>query len=327
MKSKRRSHPLWLWLLLGLLGAALLAWALRAVPLADILAVLRQLDLGQLLLLFIVNIGIVLLMGLRWWLILAALGHRLPFLAIIRYRLAAFGVSYFTPGPHFGGEPLQVYFVRNKHGVPGSRALAAVSMDKVLELLVNFAFLAFGVALVLSSGLLPSRLLGSDLLRNAQPLFLVMTFTPLAYLLALQTGRRPLGWLARRLPERWAVALTNTESALAELVGRPRALLLALGASLLVWAALLFEYWLALRVLGLSLPLLQIIAILTASRIAMLAPTPGALGALEAAQVFALSALGFDPAYGISLSLLIRARDVFFGVFGIWWGGAGLRLW
>lgn len=322
MKDPRSSRPVWLWLLLGAIGAALLAWALRAVPLADILAVLRQLDLTQLLILFVVNIGIVLLMGLRWWLILAALGHRLPFLSITRYRLAAFGVSYFTPGPHFGGEPLQVYFVRQQHGVPGSRALAAISMDKVLELLVNFAFLALGLALVSRYGVL-----GAANLPGIGALATLLALLPLLCLGAIAFGLRPLARLARRLPERWATALTNTESALAELAQHPAAMLQALGASLLVWAALLFEYWLALNVLGLSLSPLQIIAVLTASRVAMLAPTPGALGALEAAQVFALSALGFDPAYGISLSLLIRARDVLFGVFGIWWGGAGLRLW
>jgi hypothetical protein len=31
--------------------------------------------------------------------------------------------------------------------------------------------------------------------------------------------------------------------------------------------------------------------------------------------------LGFDPAIGLSLSLLIRARDVLLGGLGLWWGG------
>jgi len=36
--------------------------------------------------------------------------------------------------------------------------------------------------------------------------------------------------------------------------------------------------------------------------------------------MFALSALGFSSALGISLSLLIRARDISFGLAGLWWG-------
>jgi hypothetical protein len=45
------------------------------------------------------------------------------------------------------------------------------------------------------------------------------------------------------------------------------------------------------------------------------------VGALEASQVLALGALGINPSTGISLSLLIRARDIALGGLGLWWGG------
>ena len=132
MDNKPRPRLSWLWWLLLGLALALLAWALRSVPLSDIAGVLRQLTGPQILILLLVNSGIVLLIGLRWWLLLRALGHRLPYIATTRYRLAAFAVSYFTPGPHFGGEPLQVLLVRQRHGVPAPAALAAVGMYKLL---------------------------------------------------------------------------------------------------------------------------------------------------------------------------------------------------
>jgi uncharacterized membrane protein YbhN (UPF0104 family) len=46
-------------------------------------------------------------------------------------------------------------------------------------------------------------------------------------------------------------------------------------------------------------------------------PVPAGLGALEASQVFALQALGYDAALGLSLSLLIRLRDLLFGGLGL----------
>jgi uncharacterized membrane protein YbhN (UPF0104 family) len=52
-------------------------------------------------------------------------------------------------------------------------------------------------------------------------------------------------------------------------------------------------------------------------RLAFLVPLPGGLGALEASQTFALAALGFQPALGIALSLLIRARDIILGAAGL----------
>ena len=62
---------------------------------------------------------------------------------------------------------------------------------------------------------------------------------------------------------------------------------------------------------------------MTATRLAFLTPLPGGLGALEAGQVLAMQTIGLDPALGISVSLLIRARDLAFGLAGM---GIGARL-
>jgi uncharacterized protein (TIRG00374 family) len=96
--------------------------------------------------------------------------------------------------------------------------------------------------------------------------------------------------------------------------------------SLVSWVAILVEFWLMLRVLGLNLTPIQVISTLTAARIAILLPLPGGLGTLEASQVLALGAFGLNPAAGISLSLLIRVRDVALGGLGLWWGGVKSRL-
>ena len=73
--------------------------------------------------------------------------------------------------------------------------------------------------------------------------------------------------------------------------------------------------------LGVSLTFDQTIVALTAARLAILFPLPGGLGALEASQVLAMTVLELNPAVGLSLSLLIRVRDVLLGSLGLWWGG------
>jgi uncharacterized membrane protein YbhN (UPF0104 family) len=106
----------------------------------------------------------------------------------------------------------------------------------------------------------------------------------------------------------------------------PLTLLQALLISLVSWIVIVGEYWLMLHLLGLDLTPVQTISALTAARIAFLLPLPGGLGTLEASQVLALGALGLNPAAGISLSLLIRARDVALGGLGLWWGGLRSQL-
>ena len=88
----------------------------------------------------------------------------------------------------------------------------------------------------------------------------------------------------------------------------------------MIWVFSVAEYGLTLRFLGASLSLPQILLALTAARLAFLTPIPGGLGALEAGQVFALSAMGFDPSLGISVAVVIRVRDVLLGSAGLVWG-------
>ena len=119
--SRARLISLIAWLAaLGLLG-----WILRQVPLTAVFLSLKQLQLGQIALLVLLNALVLTLLTSRWWLILWGLGYKLPFGMTMGHRLAAAGVSYFTPGPQFGGEPVQVLLVEKVHNVPRITAVSS----------------------------------------------------------------------------------------------------------------------------------------------------------------------------------------------------------
>lgn len=312
---------------LALLIILLFWWAWRDVSLFSLHETLRYLKTISLVILFIVNAAILMLFSSRWWLIVRALGHRIPYLTLAKYRLASFGVSYFTPGPQFGGEPLQVYLLKKRHNVPTETALASVSLDKILELLANFTFIALGILLVVWQGLFFQALSGLLILVSAGIVVIL-----LIYLFAMLLGKTPLAWIFGRLPLlRLDAPLLNTirqtlldaESQIGTFCRQqPRIILQATALSALIWLALLAEYALALRFFGLQTSLLNVLAIILFARLAFLTPLPGGLGALEAGQVFAMQVLGFDPILGVSISLFIRVRDSFFGLLGLWLGSA-----
>jgi uncharacterized membrane protein YbhN (UPF0104 family) len=102
---------------------------------------------------------------------------------------------------------------------------------------------------------------------------------------------------------------------------KPQMVLAASLFSLLTGGAMLLEYWVTLHFLGIQVTWLQAVAVMTAAMISFLFPLPGGLGALEASQVLAMTALGFSPALGLSASLLIRARDISLGGLGLILGG------
>jgi len=321
--------------------AIYLLWiTLRAVDLTAVWARLQQLQPQQLLLLLAVNVVVLATFSARWWLLLYAQGYVVPYFTLMAYRLATFAVSYFTPGPHFGGEPLQVYLVSARQGVPVSVSVAAVVLDKVLEMLANFAFLALGVVFVLRRQMLPDW--GQEALL-ATSLFLLLL--PASLLGALALGRHPVSGLLRGLDvagQRLAKARGRSLRSLVQTSvyttirqseeqstllcrAHPFILLLALAASAASWVAIIGEFWLMTHVLGLDLGFPEAITALLAARVAILLPLPAALGALEASQALAMRTLGLPAADGISLSILIRARDVLLGLVGLWI--AAVTLW
>lgn len=298
-----------LWLLVPLL----LWWAARGVSLGALAGALGRLTFPEAAAVAVVNMGLVLLMTARWWAVLRAQGQRPAFLSLVAYRLASFAVSFFTPGPQFGGEPLQVWLLSRRQGVPGALAAASVAVDRSLELVTNFAFLVVGAAAVGRLRLVPGgvgRLMSGSLL---------LLGLPLAYLGAAAAGRRPLsglldrlpGAVQRRLPSDLGWAVAEGEGLVTEFLRRrPAGLAAALGLSLVIWAGLIGEYLLMLHVLEIDLSPLGGLAALTAGRLALFTPLPGGLGALEASQVLALEALGRARAEALALGVLIRARDL-----------------
>jgi uncharacterized protein (TIRG00374 family) len=271
----------------------------------------------------------------RWWLILRRQGHPIPYLTLTGYRLAGAGLSYFTPGPQFGGEPLQVLLIERNYQVPRATAVAAVALDKTLELIVNFSFLAVGFVL-----LWQIRLLGD--LNGWQtaiiPLFLLSI--PLTFLLSIWFGQQPLTYLVQwtlrllswqthsdkmNINQRLQHGIQASEQQLVLFCrNHPRTLSHAFLISLLAWAALIAEFWLMLSLFGIQLSFVEMLIALTAARIAILLPLPGGLGTLEASQILVLTAFGFSPATALGFSLLIRVRDILLGCLGLGWAKTAL---
>ncbi len=317
MKKRRFRLSTLLWLALL---AALLWWALRNAPVAEIWEVLRQLQLWQLGVLFVFNTVIFILIAMRWWLIVRAENPKVPLLPLLGYRLAAYGLSYFTPGPQVGGEPLQIIYLQKNFGLGFARATSAVILDKLLEFLANFIVLGAGLYAILRVGILT----GTGFQANSSLAWLVpLLLWPLIHVILLYNGRYPVSWLLRAVQARFGdlrflrLIMVSERMAASFCRRHLRSLLAAVGVSMLSWALMLLEYGLMLDFLSVRLDFWQTFAALTSALLSFLVPLPAGLGALEASQVFAINALGYPAAVGISLSLLIRARDIFLGGLGL----------
>lgn len=306
----------------------LLYFALRNAPLREIWEALEGLRLWQLGVILLVNAAVICLMTARWWIIVRAESPSVPFLPLVGYRLSVFGLSYFTPGPQVGGEPLQVLYLQRNHGLSYARATSAVIMDKLLEFLVNFILIGIGAWAIVRVGLVAES--GIRLTLSLTGLAVLLAW-PLMHIILLYRGVTPVSRILLRQPfiqrDHASIRLIVVAERMASVFCRKhlRAMFLAVGVSLLSVLGIAVEYYLMVSFLGMQINAVQIFAALTAMQVAFLMPLPGGLGALEASQVFALGAFGQPASAAISLTLLMRGRDILNGGIGLLLAGRGFK--
>ncbi len=326
-------------LILILIGLGLLWLAVRNVEWSAVVLIFRELSLRELIPILLLDLGVLVALSARWWSLLTAFGFRLPFLRIMRYRTTVFAVGYLTPGPQIGGEVLAVYYP-TRDGVPASVALSAAVVDKTLELLGNFTFIAVGAYIVLIGQKLVS---GTELI--ALGLLSSILLVPVAAIIAIWRGKHPISgfilWLENLVPTRWRKRLrrapgirsipsmhrlettvVHSEDLIAWLCReRPLTLVFALAATLGAWACTLTEFWLVTRALGFTITPAQAIGTLVLVYVAFTTPMPGGLGAVEAAILLAFTSFGYSPSQAVSLALFIRIRDLTEAGIGLMLGG------
>ncbi|MFG1496135.1 lysylphosphatidylglycerol synthase transmembrane domain-containing protein [Saccharospirillum sp. HFRX-1] len=301
---------------LWLLALALAVWTLRQLPLHSIAAQLEQLSWHNWLLWILVNGGILYLAVQRWQLLGQAVQTPLSLISLFRMRQAGSAVSFLTPGPHFGGEPLQVLWLHRLFAQPLHRAVAMLGLDRFVETATNIAVLLAGVLMLLGTTVVP---LDEGLQVSAILAGVLVALVAAAALVVYH----PL-WLANRirpLVQRWRPVSAERDAnqeggwqALVRLMQGALALhrgrlAVALLLSLLGWVALLLELWLLLRFLNLSPSLSDLLTIMVGMRLAMLLPVPGGIGTIEASLLWSFQLLGLPVSAALGLIALTRLRD------------------
>ena len=222
---------------------------------------------------------------------------------------------------------MQIYLLQKHNPIPLPIATASVVLSKVLERAGRAAFLLIGVF-----GLLQLHTLSGLANKFIGAMAMGILALPVGYLAAARSGRRPLFSILRRVPT--MLALRQVYRRLLKVIGeselqvsvfcrdKPQVVAIGLGLSLMSWAIISLETWLALSFLGLTLKMGEVLAIVTAAQIAFLTPLPAGLGAMEASLVAVFLALGHSSADAVSLALLMRGRDLLIGGLGLWRGGS-----
>ncbi len=310
-------------LLLWLAALILVGWVLSQLPLTTIVQSITKLSLGQWLAWIALNLGIVLLATERWRVLIDMLHVPVRFGELLMIRQAGQTVSFITPGPQFGGEPLQIYWLCKRNRLPIHGALLALGLDRFYELWINFTVLLLSVLLLLAS----SGTAVVDWQNISLVLLLILLTLSLFGWLILKQPDRVSGWLKRvtgywqhhprlqQIETHWQRLGSDVKFVMAE---QKPALSRAFVLSIAGWTGLIVELWLLLSFFDLELDGYAFLVILVAMRLAFLLPLPGGLGTLEAAMFWAFGYLSLSSAAAMGLIALMRLRDALVLMAGLW---------
>jgi glycosyltransferase 2 family protein len=307
---------------LWLLAAALVGYTLRQLPLANLSSSLQTLSATKIALWLLVNVALLLLACTRWSVLCRSVQVTLSPWQLLPLRQAGSVVNFITPGPHFGGEPLLIYWLHRLFKVRFSSAMLALALDRCFELLCNFSVLLLLVLCAFQRGVNVASSTAALLLTLGAVLAALLCVAILLWCRPAWLNQRVKALLTRwqqhprlqALRQEWQ----HFDQQLQQVIRQQRrALSTALLCSVGGWLLLLAELLLLLHWLGLSLTALDFALIVLALRLAMLLPTPGGLGSVEAAVVWVFSHLQLPAEAALGFLTLIRLRDAVMLLLGL----------
>jgi uncharacterized membrane protein YbhN (UPF0104 family) len=327
-----RRHGLGWLLRLGLLALGVLAVA-RMVRPADLERAAALMGrVGWPLLLVLLPAGFAMSLDAQGWrLVLAAIGHRVPWRPMVELRLAVEAVLSGLPAGAVAGEAMKLALLRRRAGVPLPAGTASLALTKVCLMSGEAIYLLLGVAVLGATALAghppPTRMPFWLGLGGAAALALVSGVSLLLLrnaTLATRVGRWFASLPSARL-RRWAEArqagfeeLDRAARGFFEVPARVSARCVV--PFVLEWLVEGLETLLILRLLGVGLGFGGALVTDGVSSLvrAVVFVVPGGLGFQDAAEILMLGSLGVPDAAAVGAALIFvkRSKEIFWVLTG-----------
>jgi uncharacterized membrane protein YbhN (UPF0104 family)/tRNA A-37 threonylcarbamoyl transferase component Bud32 len=238
------------------------------------------------------------------WSLSGYVPDRLKFRPLVLAQLAGSFVTLVTPAA-VGGAALNIRYLQRRK-IPAAVAAASVGLSQVVAFVLHLLLLVVFAAITGSQD------------HSLQPPTWVYFVIAALIIIVLTVVAIPPG--RRLLRARLAPVLSQVVPRLLAVIQQPRKLAEGIGGALLLTGAYIFCLDACVRALGGSLPLASIAVVyLTGAALGSAVPTPGGLGAVEAALSAGLTAAGLPGTIAVSAVLLFRTLTFWLPV-PVGWG-------
>ena len=294
-------------------AGVLIILTILELPIGDMLPRIDAISNSVWTTLFLVNLVILFLAVKRWQIISQIFGVEISFARLFIIRQAGSTFSFVTPGPQFGGEPLQALWLNRGQGVPLDNTIASIGADRFIEIFINFSFLFLGILLVIQGNI------EADL--SSAGFFVSLSLICLITLLSLLFYKHR--FIVSSLFSLYRLVFQKTSdkgqeqritTSISVIFSRIEKEKLKVSFAIVIgafgWLALIFELYLMMRALNLTPDLYEIVFVMLGIRIALLMPIPGGVGTIETSLIWSFGILGLSLVGAAGVIALNRIRDL-----------------
>ena len=294
-------------------AGVLIILTILELPIGDMLPRIDAISISVWTTLFLVNLVILFLAVKRWQIISQIFGVEISFARLFIIRQAGSTFSFVTPGPQFGGEPLQALWLNRGQGVPLDNTIASIGADRFIEIFINFSFLFLGILLVIQGNI------EADL--SSAGFFVSLSLICLITLLSLLFYKQR--FIVSSLFSLYRLVFQKTSdkdqeqritTSISVIFSRIEKEKLKVSFAIVIgafgWLALIFELYLMMRALNLTPDLYEIVFVMLGIRIALLMPIPGGVGTIETSLIWSFGILGLSLVGAAGVIALNRIRDL-----------------
>lgn len=308
-----------------LLGLGLLTFVVVETDLGEVWARLVELSFFGAAAVFVLYFAAFVLDTASWQLMLPSAGTNGTWLyRLWKVRMVGEALNNTLPVASMGGEPVKAVLLKKTTGIGYRESGASLVMAKTVNLLALVAFSGPGFVLLLRAESVPAiyRLLagvGLAALALGVVGFFVVQRWQLASRLAHWLSRRHIG---RKL-EQFLVHIQDVDDHFAAFYAQqPGRFAAALGLAIANWILGMVELYVIMDFLGQPISLADAWLIETVAQLVRTGTffIPASIGASEAALFLIYGALTGQPALGLVVSVIRRARELLWVVWGLWLG-------
>lgn len=319
MNGQAKTRKKWVLRLLTLSGVALMVYLVYRIGLDQIVSSLRQITVGQFIILFLLRLAYWLLRTLCWFVVFRTNSRQFSFFTFFSARMAGHAVSQLTPTSQIGSEATRMMMI-----APAGKknSLSSIIIDKSIEMFTATGFTLLALLIVLQRLRLP-RLIQLTLLLPTAFFFVLALVLLLRQKKGLLTDLIALAGKLHIRPafiDKYQAKIAETDSLISGFYnGHRRRFLLVV-----FLYSLLLALWVAevhLNMIFLNLPNVSLLesslVTLTSNITFLLALIPGSLGVYEATYIGVFSLFHRPASAAFSLVLMRRILALLMTVFGL----------